>query len=34
MKFKQRVPLLRWSFWRMAASQGNIATVGQVGDGR
>ncbi|BBZ32943.1 O-methyltransferase [Mycolicibacterium confluentis] len=34
MKFKQRVPLLRWSFWRMAASQGNIATLGQVGDGR
>ena len=34
MKFKQRVPLLRWSFWRMAASQGNITTVGQVGDGR
>lgn len=34
MNFKQRVPLLRWSFWRMAASQGNIATVGQVGDGR
>jgi catechol O-methyltransferase len=34
MRFKQRVPLLRWSFWRMAASQGNIATVGQVGDGR
>ena len=34
MKLKQRVPLLRWSFWRMAASQGNVATVGQVGDGR
>ena len=34
MKLKQRVPLLRWSFWRMAASQGNITTVGQVGDGR
>lgn len=34
MKFKQRVPLLRMSFWRMALSQGNIATVGQVGDGR
>jgi catechol O-methyltransferase len=34
MKFKQRVPLLRWSFWRMAASQGNITTVGQIGDGR
>lgn len=34
MKFKQRVPLLRWSFWRMAASIGNITTIGQVGDGR
>ncbi|OBF30483.1 O-methyltransferase [Mycobacterium sp. ACS4331] len=34
MKFKERVPLLRWSFWRMAASQGRLASVGQVGDGR
>ena len=34
MKIKQRIPLLRWSFWRMAASQGNIAALGQVGDGR
>src|SRR5690554_5091690 len=34
MKLQQRVPLLRWSFWRMAASIGNITTTGQVGDGR
>jgi len=34
MRLKQHVPLLRWSFWRMAASGGNITTTGQVGDGR
>jgi len=34
MKLKQRVPLFRWSFWRMAASLKNITTTGQVGDGR
>ncbi|GAA2547280.1 O-methyltransferase [Mycolicibacterium diernhoferi] len=34
MKVKHRIPLLRSSFWRMAASQGKLATHGQVGDGR
>lgn len=34
MKLKQRVPLLRWSFWRMAAASGKITTTGQIGDGR
>lgn len=34
MKLKQRVPLLRWSFWRMAAASGNITKTGQIGDGR
>lgn len=34
MKLKQRVPLLRWSFWRMAAASRNITTTGQIGDGR
>jgi catechol O-methyltransferase len=34
MEFKRRMPLLRWSFWRMAASSRNIITTGQIGDGR
>jgi catechol O-methyltransferase len=34
MSLKQRVPLLRWSFWRMATGARNITTTGQVGDGR
>ncbi len=34
MSLKQRVPLFRWSFWRMAASQRNITRTGQIGDGR
>jgi catechol O-methyltransferase len=34
MSLKHRVPLLRWSFWRMAAASGNITKTGQIGDGR
>lgn len=34
MGWKQRMPLLRWSFLRMAAGMRNISTTGQVGDGR
>ena len=34
MNLKQRVPLLRWSFWRMATGVRNITTTGQIGDGR
>ena len=34
MSLKQRLPMLRWSFWRMATSVGKIMTTGQIGDGR
>ena len=34
MDLKRRIPLLRWSVWRMAAGVRNINTTGQVGDGR
>ena len=34
MNLKQRVPLLRWSFWRMAAGMAKINKTGQIGDGR
>jgi catechol O-methyltransferase len=34
MSLKQRIPLLRWSFLRMAAGARNISTTGQIGDGR
>jgi len=34
MTLRQRVPLLRWSFWRMAAGSRNITRTGQIGDGR
>lgn len=34
MDLKRRVPLLRWSFWRMALGSRNITTTGQIGDGR
>jgi catechol O-methyltransferase len=34
MSLKTRVPLLRWSFLRMAWSARNISTTGQIGDGR
>jgi len=34
MSLKRRIPLLRWSVWRMAAGVRNINSSGQVGDGR
>jgi catechol O-methyltransferase len=34
MSLKQRIPLLRSSFWRMATAVRSINTTGQVGDGR
>ncbi|MGB8388595.1 O-methyltransferase [Mycobacterium sp.] len=34
MDLKRRMPLLRWSTWRMAAGLRNISTTGQIGDGR
>ncbi|KUI41972.1 SAM-dependent methyltransferase [Mycobacterium sp. IS-1590] len=34
MGLRQRIPLLRWSFLRMAIGVRNISTTGQVGDGR
>jgi catechol O-methyltransferase len=34
MDIKRRMPLLRWSFWRMATGSHNITTTGQIGDGR
>lgn len=34
MSLKQRVPFLRWSFWRLAIGARNITKTGQIGDGR
>jgi catechol O-methyltransferase len=34
MSLKQRVPFLRWSFWRLAIGARNITRTGQIGDGR
>lgn len=34
MGLRQRIPLLRWSFLRMAVGARNISTTGQIGDGR
>ena len=34
MTLKQRVPFLRWSFWRLAVGARNITKTGQIGDGR
>jgi hypothetical protein len=34
MNLKQRIPLLRWSVSRLAVGARNIATTGQIGDGR
>src|SRR6185436_13544146 len=31
---KQRLPFLRWSFWRLAIGARNITKTGQIGDGR
>jgi len=34
MSLRRRVPMLRWSFLRMAVGARNIFTTGQIGDGR
>ncbi|BBX44695.1 O-methyltransferase [Mycobacterium cookii] len=34
MSLKQRIPLLRWSVWRMAVGARSFFTTGQFGDGR
>src|SRR5512144_2552304 len=34
MGLKQRVPLLRWSVWRLALGGRTFARTGQFGDGR
>jgi catechol O-methyltransferase len=34
MDLKRRIPLLRWSVWRMATGVRNMNTTGQIGDGR
>ena len=34
MDLKRRIPLLRWSFPRMAAGARNLTKTGQIGDGR
>ncbi|KLO42406.1 SAM-dependent methyltransferase [Mycobacterium nebraskense] len=34
MTRQKRMPLLRWSTWRMAAGLRNITRTGQIGDGR
>ena len=34
MDLKRRLPILRWSVWRMATGARNINITGQIGDGR
>jgi catechol O-methyltransferase len=34
MSLKQRVPFVRWSFWRLAIGSHNLTKTGQIGDGR
>jgi catechol O-methyltransferase len=34
VSLKQRLPFLRWSFWRLAIGARNISKTGQIGDGR
>jgi len=34
MDLKRRIPLLRWSVWRMATANRSFTTTGQIGDGR
>lgn len=34
MSLTQRLPLLRWSFWRAVVQPGSNTIMGQVGDGR
>ena len=34
MSLKQRLPLLRWSVWRMGWGMRQFPETGQIGDGR
>jgi catechol O-methyltransferase len=34
MSLKQRIPLLRWSVWRLVIGNRNVTRTGQIGDGR
>jgi len=34
MDLKQRMPLLRWSVWRLIIGSRNVTVTGQIGDGR
>ena len=34
MALKDRIPFLRWSFWRLAVGMPSVLRTGQVGDGR
>lgn len=34
MNLRQRLPMLRWSIWRMAIGVGKVTKTGQLGDGR
>jgi catechol O-methyltransferase len=34
MALKVRIPLLRWSVWRLAIGVRNVSRTGQIGDGR
>ena len=34
MPLKDRIPFLRWSFWRLAVGLPSVIRTGQVGDGR
>src|ERR1700754_1033121 len=34
MGLKQRIPVFRWSFLRLAVGSRNITRTGQIGDGR
>ncbi|MEI6252331.1 MAG: O-methyltransferase [Mycobacteriaceae bacterium] len=34
MPIKDRIPFLRWSFWRLAVGLPSVIRTGQVGDGR
>lgn len=34
MDLRRRIPLLRWSVWRLAVGNHNFTKTGQVGDGR
>jgi catechol O-methyltransferase len=34
VNLKKRLPILRWSFWRLALGGRNLSATGQIGDGR